>query len=398
MKGWHSRATRVLLLGMLMAIALLAPAKSSRALTIDVTLSPVEVGPEVAQVVFHVGIQTDSGGPVDLSGYTLDFSFDDAELAFVGAEQLVRFGGGETPDPFTDDCTLGRCAAGPFPPEAALGVLQLFSLTFDILAPVDDGEPDLEVGFLNPFFDGVTQPLGEAPFDDGVVMREAFVTPEPGSHALLALGLVVASAARRRRRGRLGRSLPSAGRPGSLLALAAWVVVAYAAPAPALPVVALDVDPSTPGLQSHREIAPGSAFDVSIVISTVDDLHGFELDLGFDGLALSATSVMDGGALGAMAMVLAQDLVPPEVGLTVLRIGGVGVDLGDDSVLATVGFQAGFQPGLYDLDLNDVLLTAPGGAPIATEGLLDAAVTVVPEPEVGLIVGRGLLAQARRRM
>lgn len=141
---------------------------------------------------------------------------------------------------------------------------------------------------------------------------------------------------------------------------------------------------------------PGRPFEVAILISAVEDLHGFELDLRFDGLGLSATSVMDGGALGAMAMVLEQDLVPPEVGLTVLRIGGVEADLGDDSVLATVAFLAGFHPGLYGLDLNDVLLTAPGGAPIATEGLLDAAVTVVPEPGVGLLVGLGLLALVRR--
>jgi hypothetical protein len=174
-------------------------------------------------------------------------------------------------------------------------------------------------------------------------------------------------------------------------------LAAFAAPATALPVLAVDADPGTPGRQSMREVTPGGAFQIAILISAVDDLHGFELDLGFDGLGLSATSVMDGGALGAMAMALAQDLVPPEVGLTVLRIGGVGVDLGDDSVLATVDFRAGFQPGLYDLDLNDVLLTAPGGAPIATEGLLDAAVTVVPEPGVGLLVGLGLLALARRR-
>jgi hypothetical protein len=162
--------------------------------------------------------------------------------------------------------------------------------------------------------------------------------------------------------------------------------------------VAVDADPATPGRQSSRQVGPGIAFEVAILISAVEDLHGFEFDLHFDGLGLTAISALDGGALGPTAMTLEQDLLPPEVGLTVLRVGGVGADLGDDSVLAVVGFHAGLVPGLYALDLNDVLLAAPGGAPIAIEALLDAAVNVVPEPGVGLLVGLGLLALARRRM
>jgi hypothetical protein len=176
----------------------------------------------------------------------------------------------------------------------------------------------------------------------------------------------------------------------------AAILMGFAPRVHALPILAVDADLVAPGLQGAREVEPGSTFEVAVLSSAVDDLHGFELDLRFDALAFTAISVQDGGALGAAALVLEQDLVPPEVALTVLRSGGAGVDLGDDSVLAIVAFEARMQPGFYALDLNDVILSAPGGVPIGTEALLDATIRVVPEPHAALLVGCGLLSLAWR--
>ncbi|MDJ0853229.1 MAG: PEP-CTERM sorting domain-containing protein [Myxococcota bacterium] len=170
-------------------LLLVLPAAAS-AITIDITVSPDEAA-ALGPVTFRVGVQSDTGDPVDIGGYTLDYAFDEAELAFVDATQLVNFGGGPPEDflPF-GDCTSGRCSAGNVPGQDAFSVLALFDLDFDVIATNDDGLPDLEVGILDDVFNGVTQASGDPPFENGDVVAEAFVVPEPSTALLLGVGLL----------------------------------------------------------------------------------------------------------------------------------------------------------------------------------------------------------------
>ena len=170
----------------------------------------------------------------------------------------------------------------------------------------------------------------------------------------------------------------------------------------AIPIVSVDVDPTTPGIQTSIIVSPSTSFAVDIVIAGVDStapLNGFEFDLSFDPSILTATSVADGGFLlppvfvvqsiiGAMIVEFA------EVSLLPAGASGAGV-------LATIMFDA-IDPGTSALDLNNVLLTAPFGLEIPTESVNDGSVTVqgataVPEPGTLLLFGSGLLLLIGRR-
>ena len=51
--------------------------------------------------------------------------------------------------------------------------------------------------------------------------------------------------------------------------------------------------------------------------------------------------------------------------------------------------------GLFTLDLNDVVLSEPGGGELPTVGIFDATVRVIPEPSSVLLLGLGLSALTR---
>ena len=172
------------------ALVLLSFAASdARAVTIDITLAPQEVS-TLGEVTFIIGVLDDAGGLVNINAYTLDYLFDSTELMFVSAMQLADFGGNGPPDPFIiNDCTTGRCTAGLTPGVDANGVGDLFSLTFNVIEIIDDGVEDLRVGILDSVFDGISQPIGDPIFDNGEVIQDAFVTPEPSTGLLMAFGL-----------------------------------------------------------------------------------------------------------------------------------------------------------------------------------------------------------------
>jgi len=72
-----------------------------------------------------------------------------------------------------------------------------------------------------------------------------------------------------------------------------------AASAFALPRISIDIDPSTPGVQSVLRITGGEAPFVDVVISGAGVLmpvQGFQFHLGFDPAVLSAISAVDGDA------------------------------------------------------------------------------------------------------
>jgi len=168
--------------------------------------------------------------------------------------------------------------------------------------------------------------------------------------------------------------------------------------AQAAPIVAVDTDPGTPGVQSSSDLFDIASFSVDIVISGVEasaPLQGFEFDLDFDPVLLVAVSVVDGGFLLAPTFVVQNDIGVMSVEfaeLTLLPAGASG-----SGVLATIGFDV-IGDGTSALDLNDVVLAAPFGVPIATAGIFDGAVSVgknpIPEPTADLLFGVGLICVA----
>jgi len=164
----------------------------------------------------------------------------------------------------------------------------------------------------------------------------------------------------------------------------------------AAPIVSVDVDLATPGVQSSGVVSLGSFVVIGIVVEGVeaaDPLNAYEFDLDYDSLILTPTSVSDGGFLVPPVFVIEQNLLSPDVNLATTTIGGAGA--AGAGLLATLVFDA-IGLGTSTLDLNDVILSAPFGVQIATGDLLDASITVIPEPGTFVVLGAGLLLLAAR--
>ena len=185
------------------------------------------------------------------------------------------------------------------------------------------------------------------------------------------------------------------------------LLILLGAPALGAPLLAIDVDPATPGIQSERDVLLGDMFTADVVIIGVDaaePLSGFELDLGFDPSVLAAVSAIDGDFLLPPVFNLESviDNVVGEVGFSSITLDSTGAS--GDGVLATLGFSV-LAAGVSMLDLSEVLLSAPFGEPIEIGELTGATVRVepqagVPEPNAIAIFALGcvaMVAAARRR-
>jgi hypothetical protein len=186
--------------------------------------------------------------------------------------------------------------------------------------------------------------------------------------------------------------------------LAALLVALSAAPALAVPLVAVDTDPLAPGVQASRTVEIGESFDIDIVISGVEasrPLHTFELDLLFSDAVLSALSVVAGGFLAEPSSVLAADVTPPDVTLLAATLGS-GVASGD-GVLGSIRFEAA-APGTSGLLFAEVKLATSFlyfdpdlDVPLGIERTLQGgSITVrepssepIPEPRAALLFGLG---------
>ena len=68
----------------------------------------------------------------------------------------------------------------------------------------------------------------------------------------------------------------------------------------AAPIVALDLDPSSPGIQTTLSTNEGDIFTIDIVVDNLavnELLRGFELDVDFDNTLFNPIDVVDGGFL-----------------------------------------------------------------------------------------------------
>ena len=173
-------------------------------LTLDSDKDPLTVTPGES-ITFTVGMTPAEA----ITGYTLDIRYDTNELAFESSNQLVPFfSGGFTP-PYTLDPanTAGDAGSNGLTNSAngRASVLQvsdsdpvgaLFDLTFTVLTPANDSEPDLSVGLLDTAADDINPPLGNSPFTITPAMVSAAVgtsvsqVPVPAALWLFGSGLL----------------------------------------------------------------------------------------------------------------------------------------------------------------------------------------------------------------
>jgi|GEM_PF-3288631 len=146
------------------------------------------------------------------------------------------------------------------------------------------------------------------------------------------------------------------------------------------------------------EVVVGETFTVDVLISGIEatqPLNAFEFDIDYDPAILTAISIADAGflpsPLGLPPLVVESDINPPDVNYALATIGwGGGVGSG---TLAAIVFQ-GIALGTSGLDLNDVILSAPGGVQITPISIEDGSASVVPEPATLFLLSSGLLSLA----
>ena len=171
------------------------------------------------------------------------------------------------------------------------------------------------------------------------------------------------------------------GHPIKVTAIALLAALSFSKTGGAAPIVSVDLDPSTPGIQSTRTVQQGDLFDIDIFISGVDPtplggLQVFQLQLDADPNLVSATAASAGSFFplplpptsniaGASIFILSGNLgVPAPIG---------------DGVLAHTSWTAD-AAGTISFSLSNLLLIAPPDSPIAVGGINTATLTIESGP------------------
>ena len=144
-------------------------------------------------------------------------------------------------------------------------------------------------------------------------------------------------------------------------------------------------------------IAIGKSFDISINISSVADLYGFQFDISFNPSVLMAGSVVEGSLLpigGATFFIPGTvDNALGVITFTADALIAVASGVTGDGTLAIVHFDARGQ-GVSSVNVSALSLLDSNiiDIPASTVGAIVNVIGTVPEPDTLLLTGVGLFA------
>ncbi len=153
-------------------------------------------------------------------------------------------------------------------------------------------------------------------------------------------------------------------------------------------------------------VIEGQTFSVDVRITNAVDLYGYQFDIGYNPLILSAVSVSEGGFLPLGGPTLwipgiidnTSGLIDDTAGTLQSAISGVD----GTGVLASISFKA-LATGMSAINIFDVIGLDSQLADITIEGLQSINITVnsgggnsVPEPTILLLLIVGLMALITR--
>lgn len=177
----------------------------------------------------------------------------------------------------------------------------------------------------------------------------------------------------------------------------------FASTAHAIPMLDLDVDTSTAGIQTDRTVSIGTIFEVEIRITGVTGLFAYNIDVTHNDTVLDATGVTEGPFLssnGDSTFFAGDDSTNPVNALSTLLSVSTGVS--GDGVLFTIQYSA-LAAGISSLqftftDLADDTQPEPNPIEVQVNGAR-IRVQAAPLPSTLLLLGAGLAAIAglRRR-
>jgi hypothetical protein len=183
---------------------------------------------------------------------------------------------------------------------------------------------------------------------------------------------------------------------GSARTLAGLCAVFLPSVATALPLVALDLDPATEGIQTFGQVSVGEPIPFEVVIQGVEaeePLNAFSLEIGFNSSIVAGAFISLGSFLVTPTHVIEESASADTLLLSAATLGSAGAS--GDGVLA-VGSLDAVAVGASAIALRNVVLTQPFGVPIDSFDIQNAVLEVVPEPSTGLLLGGGLAAIALR--